>query len=98
MKIVDEALLLQGRLAWSCEWCIKWRHCDSAHVFARGRGDVFRLDIQENLVALCRECHTRSHAGGRPTRDDLLLIVAWREKMFVDDLEEWLRHLRWAAN
>lgn len=97
MKISNDELLQTFREKTVCEWCgvRVMTGLDPAHVFARGRGDAFRMDIPENLAGLCRICHSKNHAGGRPNRDDLLLIVGHREKILVDDLEDHLRRLRW---
>lgn len=85
MKLIDDDLLREFRESSSCEYCGKRTPggTDPAHIFSRGAG---RVDIRENLVSLCRECHTRSHAGGEPNKETLLAIAAKREKTTQDKI------------
>jgi hypothetical protein len=78
MRIENERLLAEFRHAARCEWCGKRtpQGCDPAHLFSRGAG---RVDVRDNLAALCRECHTKQHAGNEPTVEQLLVLVAKRE-------------------
>ena len=96
MKIVDEALLDEFRSARKCEFCRERtpRGADPAHIFSRGAG---RVDIRENLVALCRNCHLENHAGKMPGRSALLAIAAMREVTTADAITEkvyWIRRTR----
>lgn len=93
MKIVNESLLDEFRNALRCEWCKKPAKCDPHHVFAKGMGGGGRLDVRVNLVALCRVCHTLTHAG-EIARYDLLAIIAVREGMLQDKIEEEVWRLR----
>ena len=45
-----------------CESCFNKRAVDVHHIDARGMGGVaeLRLDVIENLVGLCRECHNKA--------------------------------------
>ena len=80
MKVVNEDLLDEFRAPGRCEWCTDY--CpdgrDPHHLWARGMGGGGRLDIRENLISLCRVCHSLFHAG-HIGRYDLLAIVAHRE-------------------
>ena len=90
MRIENESALDRCRYAVACEYCGKKSRTgrDPAHIFPRGLGDAKRLDIDVNLVALCREDHSRSHAGGSPTKSELLAIAAEREKTTVEAITE----------
>jgi len=41
-----------------CEMCSS-RAVDTHHVLGRGKS----MDVIENLMALCRECHNKAHDG-----------------------------------
>lgn len=69
-----------------CEWNPSHGPGEPAHIYARGLGDGNRLDLPENLVTLCRTCHTRSHAGQEPTREQLLALAAQREKKDMEEM------------
>jgi len=86
--ISDPAVLAEFRGDNFCEWCGRRRPCCPAHVFARGLGS--RIDHRLNLAALCLECHTNQHNGARPTQDDLLNRVAWREEVSAQAIREWI--------
>ncbi len=86
MRIVNEDLLIEFRRKIRCEYCKELYRTglDPHHISSRGAG---RLDLPINIVALCRKCHTSSHAGKSPLRSELLAIVAEREHCTV----EWIR-------
>lgn len=92
MIVKDEALLQEFREKCRCECCGEWcpGGTDAAHVFARGMGGGGRMDVRINLVSLKRAHHRSHHDGGKPTRADLLKIVAKREGLSVDELREKL--------
>ena len=95
MRIVDEALLETFRQPGPCSWCGRWfPRLDAAHVFAKGLGSGSRLDVTQNLVSLCRQDHSMSHAGKSPTRAELLAIVAEREGVSLEDIEVEIFRLR----
>jgi len=78
MKIVNCKLLAEFRGPGCCEACRKpcvrlFPH----HIFTRGAGQV---DIRENLISLCLECHAGFHSMGSPSFTRLLKIAADREK------------------
>ena len=93
MKVINEDLLDEFRQHGLCEWCKAFCSSrDPHHIFARGMGGGGRLDIQENIVSLCRTCHGRVHAG-HILRCDLLAIVAKRENK-----QQWeIEHAVYAA-
>ena len=90
--IVDNPIVLSVfRSPGRCEWCGRWfPKTDAAHCFSVGAG---RLDVYENLVSLCRECHSRNHSG-EISRLQLLIVVGQRECLLVDDIEELVYRLR----
>jgi hypothetical protein len=96
MQLADEPVLDSFRKRCWCEWCRRDVHTgtDPAHVYSRGAG---RVDHPLNLVALCRRCHTASHLGQRPTRDDLLEIVSRREGVSRDAVVAFVHAVRRAA-
>lgn len=94
MKIINDDLLREFRTPGRCECCN--RHCkyrEGHHLFARGAGGGSRLDVRINLLALGRTemfqcfCHSDSHAGLKPTRADMLEVVAERECTTPEDIE-----------
>jgi Fe-S oxidoreductase len=93
MRVVCKRLLREFAAKTTCEFC--GIHCpdgcDPAHLYSRGAG---RVDIRENLCSLCRECHTRSHAGGEPNREQLLAIAAKREGTTPDEITEKVYRFR----
>ncbi len=92
MKHKDEEALKKFRGVGCCEWCKEpFLNRQAAHVFAKAMGGANRLDVPMNLVSLCGWCHVQSHAGHEPTQDDLLAVVAAREKMLQPDVERRLR-------
>jgi hypothetical protein len=48
---------------WYCEACTRQFRLDNGldihHINGRGKGK----DVIENLMALCRKCHTKAHSG-----------------------------------
>jgi hypothetical protein len=88
MIIIDEELLDEFRHKTRCEVCGKriWTGLDPHHIFAKGLGGGSQLDIRENLISLCRWCHSSHHAGHNPTRKLLLLIAAKRENCAVEEI------------
>jgi HNH endonuclease len=93
MKIENPSLLKQMRSVNRCEQCRNyWKPFELHHIMARGMDDAFRMDIQENLILLCRYCHAKVHTEGEDFRRELLKTVAARE-----GFERWdllLLHLR----
>lgn len=43
-----------------CEWCHKVGITDMHHIKTRGAGGA---DTPDNLIELCRVCHTLAHSG-----------------------------------
>lgn len=96
MKVINKKLLADFRAKARCEWCGKRGPVDACHIFGKAAG---RVDIQENLIALDRFCHSLSHNankgnGARPTRVDLLLIVSRRENTTPEAIEAKVMRLR----
>lgn len=93
MRIIDEDALDECRERWRCERCGKPTPsgCEPHHIFTRGAG---RLDIRCNLIGLCRACHPEVQEGGKAARDECLLIVARRERMSIEDIEDIVNSLR----
>jgi len=100
MKILDEALLDEFRTVGRCDVC--GRSClfrEPHHIWARGMGGGGRLDVRINLLAVGQSrtyqcsCHGLIH-NGAINRDDLLLIVARREKTTPDDITTEIRRLQ----
>ena len=93
MRIVNEDVLQRFREFRFCECCNTPTPggTDPAHIGSRGAG---RVDAAWNLCALDRACHTRHHAGGKPTRQDLLAIAAKREGTTVQAILDALAYCR----
>lgn len=100
MRVADRDLLREFREPGRCELCLKWcKKREPHHLWAKGMGGGGRLDVRINLIALgstlewqC-ECHTRIHNGLVP-KIVLMVIVATREAILVDDLEAEMYRLR----
>ena len=93
MKIIDKKLLKDFSRPGRCEWCDVYfaGGLDPAHIFSRGAG---RVDITENLVSLCRTCHSYNHAGKEPTRAQLLLLAAKRERTTAEEIVDKVQRIR----
>ena len=93
MPWINEAVLDVFRHWPECEWCKRPLPdgADPAHIFSRGAG---RVDIPENVCALCRECHSSNHAGNRPRTLDLMIVSGHREKMLAEDIQQTVWDLR----
>lgn len=94
MKIINENLLDEFRTPGKCEWCRK--HCKSRepnHLWCRGHGGGFRLDIRINLISLGRSevfacpCHNLYHAG-KVSCEEMTELVAKREKVLPSELTD----------
>ncbi len=91
MIVKSEKTLNRYRAAGLCDWCYGYHgRRDPHHVLTRGHGGGSRLDIDANLVSLCRACHNKH--GDDPDRlGDFLDMVAKREKFASGEaLQEWL--------
>lgn len=76
-----------------CEWCGKRGRTDPHHLTCRGIGGGHRLDIPENMLALCRSCHDLVHAG-KIKRDEMVAVVARRQKTTPEAIMEHIYLLR----
>ncbi len=77
MIVKNKALLAEIRRSKRCECCYQVKPLDPHHYHAKGVGGGSRLDIPENLLALCRSCHDAAH-WGRIDRSHLLDLIAVR--------------------
>ena len=78
MRITDDTVLQHFRNLGRCQWChARCWPLDPHHVRSRGVGGS---DVPANIVALCRACHTASHAGQAPRKTDLFRMIAERLK------------------
>lgn len=95
MKILDSRLLNEFRSRHTCEWCgmVSLTGCDPHHIFSKGMGGSQRLDLRINVVALDRACHDAVHAC-HITRDDLVSLVARREKTTVEAIVDEIHRLQ----
>lgn len=91
MRVIDKKLLKQFSQPGRCECC--GRMCgsrDPHHLFSRGAG---RIDVRQNLVSICRECHSMVHSGAM-CRKAMLEIAAKREGTTPDEIEALVYRLR----
>ncbi len=95
MKVIDETLLEEFRHRSRCENCgiLSRGRLDAHHIYARGMGGGGRLDVRENLIALCALCHRRVH-DGNIKRLQLLTVVARREGLQVEEVAQRVMDLR----
>ncbi len=91
MKIECERILDTFRAVRCCEWCClspgRGVQCEPHHFRCKGNGGGFRLDVSINLLAVCRVCHSKAHAGEIP-RMAILGVIASRYGADPDDVEE----------
>ncbi len=93
MKVINNRLLKLFREKERCERCGRLTTVQPHHVFGRGYESCRRLDVAVNLISLCGICHDRFHMG-RIERQNLLEIVAKRERTTVQAIEEEIWKLR----
>lgn len=87
MVIKYKSVLEEFRRSPRCHLCLRATPggCDPHHILTKGAGSGGRLDHPMNLLALCRECHTKVHManatykGRKMTATDLFSFVAERE-------------------
>ncbi len=87
MKITNKKMMNQFRQAPFCELCSARSRgrLEPHHVTSRGHGGGWRMDIPENLVALCHECH--SLRGDDPDWLDRFLQIIARREGFLNGSE-----------
>lgn len=98
MNVPNDTLLASYRKPGLCEYCRKpcSMRC-AAHIFSKGAG---RVDHPINLIQLGMDalrdcdCHSRSHHGRSPTRDDFLAIVAGREQTSAQRISDTIAAVR----
>lgn len=61
----DEALLASCRRVDVCPICKRRRRLFPCHLRGRGAGGGLRLDVEENVLAACHECHMSQHNGSK---------------------------------
>jgi hypothetical protein len=94
VKVIDRKLLARVRRR-ACEVCDAAPPSEAHHLFTRGAG---QLDLPINVVALCSfGCHYRHHFSGTPSTADLLAIVARREGVSVEDIQQTVWRYRRAG-
>jgi cytochrome c553 len=97
VKFVSESTLDEFRTPGACELCGKLcRKREAFHLLARGRDNGTRMDIPENLLGSCTECHHRHHTSGAMQYQAADVIGA-REGLHADDLLAVVRRLRLAS-
>jgi hypothetical protein len=86
VKVIDPKLLKSVRLRpCEVEGCEHPTPAESHHVYTRGAGQI---DLPCNLIALCHAHHYSHHYNGTPSTADLLAIVARREGVSVEDIQQ----------
>lgn len=97
MQVID-GKLLDAIKEEPCCWCGN-RPADPHHIFTKGMGGGAQLDIQENVVPLCRTCHDDYHAArkgkrGRLLKIDLIAIAAARCRTTQESIKAKITELR----
>jgi 5-methylcytosine-specific restriction endonuclease McrA len=88
-RVTDKALLKALRIGY-CELCGRAdMECGVHHIITKASGGA---DSRCNLVCLCAVCHTAAHAGNI-TKEQLWAIVAAREGMTAEQVEQEARRL-----
>ena len=65
-RIKDPEAIKKARLIW-CEYCGRNGAIHVHHLKSRGSGGH---DTPDNLISLCKDCHTAAH-GGQISREQL---------------------------
>jgi DNA-directed RNA polymerase subunit RPC12/RpoP len=60
-KVYKEFFDIPEDLQIVCEYCGRRTVVDIHHVRSKGMGGSKKLDVIENLIGLCRECHGKAH-------------------------------------
>ena len=91
MKLIDPAALAERRAALRCDLCRRTTPggCEPHHYIRKGMAGGQRLDHRLNLLSACGTCHRSIHGGDVPRHTELDAI-ARREKMYADEIAEWL--------
>lgn len=88
----NESLLDEFRRQTRCECCGETTpRCEAHHLTHKGN---CRLDVRENLIGLKPEHHYSHHYSGKPSRDELLEIVAKREGKTSSEIRALICRLR----
>jgi hypothetical protein len=86
MRIIDEKLLNRSyRISTVCMLCGRKGQCEPEHWICRGQGNGRRLDIDINLLAIGRTCHTKVHAG-EISKHKVLTTISEREGIAPDQI------------
>ncbi len=93
MPIIDLPLLQAFRERRQCERCGKRGPVEPHHLTSRGFGGGMRFDVSVNLIALDRLCHQAYH-DGRVEKEELIAIIARREKIAPEAVMEEVWRLR----
>lgn len=95
MIVLDPPLLARIRKE-PCAHCYKPGPSEASHTFAKGIGGA-QLDVVENILPLCRECHQAHHDGKKSPRTKhhlgtyaLICTTAVRLNRTADDIEATL--------
>ncbi len=76
MKVLNPDLLATCRTK-RCAVCSKTYGVTAHHFHAKGMGGGSQLDIPENLLPVCVECHDKIHRG-KIMRVEVLALIAAR--------------------
>lgn len=68
-----------------CEVCGSPAHGEPHHVIPRSLG---RVDLAENLIQLCHNCHYVEVANGKLTKEHLFPIIAKREGKMEEEIRK----------
>lgn len=93
MKVINEELLDIYRSKGRCENCGIPCQPEAHHLFTKGMGGAFRLDIHENIIALCMGCHRKFH-NGTVSRETLVKVIAKRQKKTPAEIEQTVLRMR----
>ena len=93
MIVRNEQLLDSFRAKGRCENCGIIGPVEPHHVFTKGIGGSGQVDIPENLIGLCRLCHSRFH-NGRIPRGQFITIIARRQRRTPDEVEAVVTRVR----
>ncbi len=94
MQIIDAAVLAEIREL-PCAICGRPGPSSPHHFYHRkGMGGAGHIDHRYNVLPVCLACHDRIHYEGRPTRQELLALVARRERVSTEWIIDTLNNIR----
>ena len=75
-----------------CDGCQKKFANDVHHISRRGLGGSKRKNTPQNLVALCRGCHTMADHNKEYNKHLELILGLYKKQLVKGFFQEWVHH------